>query len=134
MKIYAIIGSNTEVIDRTSNPKCPDGYIEMAETRPTPDHVAQADGTWAIPQPTPEQIPSSVTMRQARLALLGTGMLDAVSAGIESMPGVDGAAARIEWEYAATVERESPLINGLSVAVGLTDAQVDELFLSASKL
>ena len=134
MKIYAIIGSSAEVIDHTSNPKCPDGYIEMAEARPTPDHVAQENGTWAIPQPEPDPIPPSVTMRQARLALLGTGMLDAVSAGIEAMPGVDGAAARIEWEYAATVERDSPLINGLSVAIGMTDSQVDELFLAASKL
>ena len=86
------------------------------------------------PPPSPAPIPSSVTMRQARLALLGTGMLDAVSAGIESMPGADGAAARIEWEYAATVERDSPLINGLSVAIGMTDSQVDELFMAASKL
>jgi hypothetical protein len=56
MKIYAIIGSNAVTTDCTSNPKCPAGHIEMTGRRPTPEHVAQADGTWAIPLPSPAEL------------------------------------------------------------------------------
>lgn len=79
-------------------------------------------------------IPSVVTMRQARLALLQQGLLSTVSAAIDSMTGDTGEAARIEWEYAATVERVSPLILSLGSALGLSDEQLDELFVLAASL
>lgn len=75
-----------------------------------------------------------VTMRQARLALLQSGLLAQVDATIAAMPGVEGAAARIEWEYATHVERNSPLVSGLSAALGLTSAQLDSLFTLATTL
>jgi alpha-L-fucosidase len=28
---------------------CPDGFIEMSESRPSPNHIARADGTWTLP-------------------------------------------------------------------------------------
>lgn len=86
------------------------------------------------PPPPPPPIPSRVTMRQARLALLGAGLLSTVNATIESMAGVQGEAARIEWEYALSVERDSPLVAGLSAALGLTAAQLDALFTTAAGL
>ena len=45
-----------------------------------------------------------------------------------------GDAARIEWEYAATVDRDSPLVAGLVATLGLTDAQLDALFAAAAAL
>ena len=79
-------------------------------------------------------VPQSVTMRQARLALLGAGLLQSVDAAVAAMPGVGGDAARIEWEYALSVERGSPLVAGLSASLGLTDAQLDALFTTAAGL
>ena len=76
--------------------------------------------------------PSMVTMRQARLALLGAGLLPAVDAAVAAMLGTEGDAARIEWEYATTVERQSALVSGLSGALGLSDAQLDGLFAVAA--
>jgi hypothetical protein len=73
-------------------------------------------------------------MRQARLALLGAGLLAHVNTAIAAMEGIQGEAARIEWEYAMTVERQSQLVSGLSAALGLTDEQLDGLFLAASEL
>ena len=94
------------------------------------------DGSWVVetalpPQP---QTPQSVTMRQARLALLSAGLLAAVNAAIAAMPGVAGEAARIEWEYAQTVERDSPLVAGLTAALNLTQTQIDDLFALAATL
>jgi hypothetical protein len=79
-------------------------------------------------------VPPSVTARQARLALLGAGMLATVEQTLVSMPGVQGEAARIEWEYALAIERGSALINALAPALGLTDEQIDDLFRAAEGL
>lgn len=69
-------------------------------------------------------VPQQVTMRQARLALLGAGLLDTVQAGVSAMPQT----AQIEWEFAATVERTSPLVATLAAALGLDDVALDALF------
>ncbi len=75
-----------------------------------------------------------VTMRQARLALLGAGLLPQVNAAIAAMPGVEGDAARIEWEYAQEVRRDSPIVAGLSAALNLSASDLDTLFAEAAKL
>lgn len=79
-------------------------------------------------------VPTAVTMRQARLALLGAGLLAQVNAAIASMAGAEGEAARIEWEYALEVRRDSPLVAGLSAALGLTDEALDNLYRAAAGL
>lgn len=79
-------------------------------------------------------IPTSVAMRQARLALLQSGLLAQVNAAVAAMPGVEGDAARIEWEFSGTVERSRPLLQSLATALGLTEAQLDELFMLAATL
>lgn len=89
------------------------------------------------PQPADQVVtttPASVTMRQARLALLQSGLLTQVDAAVASMPGVDGEAARIEWEFSTTVERNRPLVQSLIGALGLTEAQLDDLFTLAATL
>ena len=87
------------------------------------------------PTPPPPQIPTSVTMRQARLALLGAGLLDDIEEAIASIPDpVQRRAAQIEWEYATIVERSSALIQQLAPTLGMTEAQMDELFATAAAL
>lgn len=95
------------------------------------------DGAWEVEtaQPPVAPVPQSVTMRQARLALLGAGLLDDVAAAIAAIPDpVQRKAAEIEWEYAQTVDRNSPLIQQLAPALGMTEAQMDELFVAAARL
>lgn len=77
-------------------------------------------------------VPESVTMRQARLAMLGAGILDDVEALIAQMPGDEGRAARIDWEYALDVRRDWPLIDGLGSQLGLSEQQIDDLFVAAA--
>ena len=50
------------------------------------------------------------------------------------MPGDEGEATRIEWEYAQEVRRDSPLVAALSVALGLTDETLDNLYKVAAGL
>ena len=82
----------------------------------------------------PAAIPTVVTMRQARLAMLDAGILTSVSDALAAMTGIAGEAARIEWEYAAEMKRDHPLVASLSAALGLTSAQLDELFTVAAGL
>ena len=94
------------------------------------------DGAWEVETAVPKVIvPQSVTMRQARLALLGIGLLDDVAAAIAAIPDpVQRKAAEIEWEYAQTVDRNSPFVQQLSAGLGLTDEQKDQLFRTASQI
>lgn len=92
--------------------------------------------SWEIvaSRPPAEPVPATITMRQARLALLGAGLLSEVDAAINSLPEPDRSAAKIEWEYAAVVQRDSGLLPAIGSALGMTEAQIDDLFVSAAKL
>jgi hypothetical protein len=91
-------------------------------------------GVFTPPGQAPAPVPSAVTMRQARLALMGAGMLDSVNGAIAAMTGAQGDAARIEWEFSSEVRRHQPLVLALAPALGLTDVQLDELFVAAAAL
>lgn len=79
-------------------------------------------------------VPSKVTMRQARLALLAAGKLQAVNTAINAMNGAEGAAAQIEWEFSSEVHRNRPLVLSLAPVLGMTNAELDQLFIAASQL
>lgn len=89
--------------------------------------------TVTVPDPAPA-IPATVSMRQARLALLGAGLLANVDAAIATMPSPQKEAAQIDWEYATEVRRSSPLIDALGPALGLNDTQIDVLFIAAAAI
>lgn len=76
----------------------------------------------------------SVTMRQARLALLQSGLLTQVNGAIATMGGAAGDAARITWEFSSEVAKSNPLISQLATALGLTQKQLDDLFALAATL
>lgn len=98
--------------------------------------IPQPESPPAEPAPAPvtPTIPEVVTMRQARLALLQTGLLTQVNTAVANMPGVAGDTARIEWEFSSTVERNRPLVQSLIGALGLTESQLDDLFRLAATL
>lgn len=81
-----------------------------------------------------DPVPQSVTMRQARLSLLAAGLLSPVNALIAAMPGADGDAARIYWEYSSMVLRSEPLVATLASALSLSEAQLDALFVNGASL
>lgn len=77
-------------------------------------------------------VPESVTMRQARIALSRAELIVAVEQALGAMQGQEGEEARIEWEYSQEVYRNKPFVIQLGAVLGLSEEQVDELFISAS--
>ena len=63
---------------------------------------------------------------QMRLALHGMGLLATVQDIADSDPE-----AAIVWEYATVIYRTSPFIAALQWQSGLTDAEIDAIFLRA---
>lgn len=93
------------------------------------------DGQTFTPGPAPQPaVPSSITPRQARLALLGAGMLATVEGAFAQLPEPQKTAASIEWEYATSIERTSPLVSQFGPMLGLTEQQIDALFIQGAAL
>lgn len=113
-----------------------DGVSRLSCSTENPEYLAWlAEGNKPEPADSVVRaVPQSVTMRQARLALLQQGLLATVNTAVAAMPGAAGEAARIEWEFSSTVERDRPLVQSLIGALGLTEAQLDSLFLLAGSL
>ena len=84
---------------------------------------------WVAPPP---YIPEAVTPSQARMALLQAGLLDDLTA-IMSNPETPQA-AKITWEYATVWMRDSAFIISLGQVLGLTETDIDNLFITASKI
>lgn len=79
-------------------------------------------------------VPEAVTQRQARLALLSAGLLAGVQPAIDNLPSPQKEAAQIEWDYASIIKRDSPLIDSIGGALGLTEGQIDALFIAADAI
>lgn len=79
-------------------------------------------------------VPQSVTMRQARIALHRAGLLVDVDAAIASLPSPQKEEAQIEWEFSSTVERSRNITSMLGAALGLSEDELDDLFITASAL
>lgn len=119
--------------------------VQPTEPPSAPGKVAeriapeQVDGVWQerwqLVDAPPPVVPDRVTMRQARLALLGAGLLDAVEPALAAIPDeVQRRAAQITWEYSTEVQRDNALISALAAGLGLTEQNLDQLFMTAATL
>ena len=82
----------------------------------------------------PEPVPQTVSMAQARLALIGAGLFSAIDAGLQALPEPQRTTALTAWEYAPTVSRNGALVTTLAGQFGLTEAQLDALFTAAAAI
>lgn len=112
-----------------SVPADPDNKMRQAF-----DAWCAAGGVPAPYVPPPTRVPAGVSMAQARHALLEAGLLVAVNTAIDSMPEPQRSVAKIDWQFRATVERASTLVQHLGPAIGLDDAGLDALFIRAAAL
>lgn len=88
------------------------------------------DGAWVIEAATPPEIPvpDAVSRFQARAALHQAGLLEAAEAAVATSDMI----VRLAWQDAQEFRRDSPTVATLADALGLTPAQLDELFRQAA--
>lgn len=80
-------------------------------------------------------VPAMVTMRQARRALFDAGLLAEVEAAIAAIAdSAQRTLAQIDWNTARDVERRHPFTLFMAEALGLDDAELDDLFRKAATL
>lgn len=94
----------------------------------TPDEVAEIEARKSA-QNVPV-VPTSVTMRQACLALENAGILDDVEALVATLPRP----YQIEWQRASMVERTNQLVEVVRQQQGMTVQQIDDMFIQAATL
>lgn len=129
------------------------GVFPLAETVPPSGDVVEEvtpaliDGVWEqaweVRDFTPEEVEQNsanrrnrmvVTPRQARLALLSVGKLADIDTAISALDEPTKLAVQIEWEYATTIERNSPWVISMTESLGMTELEIDLLFEMAKEL
>ena len=91
----------------------------------------------ALPPPAPPPVPPEVTNFQARALLMnmpgsaaGRSLFKDVDDTLRALGGVEWQA----WEYTTIFPRNSQLIATLAAQLGLTDAQLDQMFIAAAAI
>jgi len=94
------------------------------------------NGEFTAPPEQPGPVPEAVDNAQAREALIRSGIYIAtVDAAIQAIPdAVEREIAHTQWEYRATVRRDSELLVSLATAIGLSSDEIDDLFRLAATL
>ena len=105
--------------------------VELFATQEEKDAAIAAD----IEAKRKASVPASVTRRQAKQALLLNGLLANVQPAIDAIPDTtQRAMIQIEWDDSQVFERDRPALIALGSALGLTDIQLDNLFIEAGQL
>ena len=84
--------------------------------------------TW-INTPAPP-VPATVSRMQAKLALNAAGRLDQVEAGVASA----SREVQLYWAEVSEIHRDHAILAQMTTALGLTSAQVDDLFRAAAQI
>jgi hypothetical protein len=111
-----------------------DEYLDWNGTEEEFNNTSLPIKGWEIttapePVPAPIYVPTTVTMRQARLQLAHIELYNMVNQAVATM----GDLAMIEWEYAAVIERSNPFVQGMIQLLGWTEEQADTFFIEAEK-
>lgn len=124
----ALVPPGARLTRPTAQPAAPAGHVMLDL-----GDGEQIGGVWhqrwtAVPAPV--VVPSEVTPLQARRALRAVGLLAVVETALASA----GLEAQEAWEYAVTIPRDEPILNGIAAQLGMTSAQLDAIFILAASL
>ena len=86
----------------------------------------------APPPPVASLVPQSVSRFQARVALYQSGHLATIDAYMADP--ATSVIAKMAWQDAQEFRRQSPTVLSLAQLLGLTETQLDDLFIFASKV
>ncbi|KAB2673895.1 MAG: hypothetical protein DVB31_02950 [Verrucomicrobia bacterium] len=154
---YAMIANGTVAMVREFSlaDAIPDGWVMYRDTLPPvvdADHEAVVSGyavdalgyctqNWIVTPkvdtqalPPPPTVPVEVPLWAFRAVLTVRGINTQVDGLIASLPEPDRTVARTQWEFGNYIVRGHPLIAALGAQIGMTTADIDEVFRLASSL
>lgn len=111
-----------------------DGYyqIELAEGESLPEWAQLLTPCPVITLPEVVTVPQEVTRFQALAVLHLRGLLTRVKAMMAD-PATDPLTV-LAFDSAQTFKRCSPMVMNMALALGLSDQQLDDLFITASQI
>ena len=114
----------------------PDGHIAFGSFAAMDEWKAAHPELMPQPPTSPEPVPESVTLRQFLMQADRTGLLATLEAlkVNEAVPAQTRRDLHFFLEYSNLIDRYHPLISQLAPIVGVTEAQVDDLFRAAAQL
>lgn len=151
MKTFAVLQSGrvSQLIPELVEVEGTDGAVPLSD-RFHPDFVAalvecgadvevgwiyDGESFWPEqPSEAPVRVPAAISKRQAHRALLDAGLLDVAEAKIAAIEDPkERRIAQIEWD-SQVYERSSEFLAGFAAELGLSEAQLDTLFIQAAEL
>ncbi len=85
--------------------------------------------------PAVETVPRLITPRQVRLAMISAGIsLSTIDDFIQSLPEPTKSQAFVWWEYSLEFQRNNGLMNALAPQLGLSQTDLDNLFIAGASL
>lgn len=148
LQYKSLNGLPSSLIRSSSPPPTPAGY-KYVENIPMPNDAPEGqyyvreltadEYGWKL-EAIPEVVIESVSRIQMRDVLIDNDLFDTVEATISGMPEstdeeiVAKKKMNEWWNNAPNFRRDNPRIAAMQAAMGLTDAEVDALFLAASQV
>lgn len=126
MKTKYYVNASGTYIGGFAGAEPPAGAIEVP-TAPQDARQVWQSNDWS---PVPVDVPQEVTRFQALAALHISGWLEAVKA-VMADPTTDPLTV-LAFDSAQTFKRYSPMVLNMAQALGLSEQQVDSLFIAAS--
>lgn len=106
-------------------------YVEV------PSFVASGwrlvNGEWVEPEiQESNQVPTFLSSYQAKLALFNAGLLDSVQSLIDHPDTPTN--VKLAWQEGLSFRRDNPMIAMIATQMGLTESDVDDLFIAGEQL
>jgi hypothetical protein len=135
---YAFVPDDNGTHTRTSD-GARGNLLEFPDTVqifPESAALSSAKGYKVIPPPPapPAPVPGEIANWRAKAVLGLAGLLPAVEVALNAVPEPNRTVALAAWNGGADLARNGPTVLALAATLGLTDAQVDDLFRQASAL
>ena len=86
---------------------------------------------WSIVELPPSPVPAEIQMWQARAILSRVGLLQQVNQAVTAAANPE---IEIAWGYAPNVVRNSGFVLAMATSLGLSETQIDGLFIEGSKI
>jgi hypothetical protein len=106
--------------------------LQVLGSDPAKTLQALIDGT-ATPE-LPPRVPREIPNWRAKVILHHMGLLAKVEAAIAALPEPERTVSSLAWAGDAKLARRGKTVLGLASALGLTPAQLDQLFIAAEVL